>query len=121
MKHCVMTIDDSTSIREMASLTLKSAGYEVLQAQDGLEAIRKLACSSVDLIITDVNMPNMGGLELTASVRENPALKFLPILFLTTESQEVKMEEAMNLGATGWIVKPFHPDQLIRIVKKILG
>lgn len=117
----IMTVEDSTSLREMVSFTLQDAGYEVVEAEDGRDAMGKLTESDVDLVITDMNMPNMNGIELTRELRSDPNYRFVPVVFLTTESQMLKKQEAKSAGATGWIVKPFKPDHLVKVVKKVLG
>jgi len=119
MTKTIMTVDDSSSVREMVSYTLKDAGYEVIQAVDGQDALGKLQ-GQIDMIITDLNMPNMDGLELIKSVRANGATKFIPIVMLTTESQDSKKKEGKSAGATGWIVKPFKPPQILGVVEKLL-
>jgi two-component system chemotaxis response regulator CheY len=121
MSKKIMTVDDSASVRQMVSFTLKGAGYEVSEAQDGRDALNKLNGAGVQMVITDLNMPNMNGLELIKALRAKPECKFMPIVFLTTESQTEKKSEAKAAGATGWIVKPFKPDQLLAVVKKVLG
>jgi two-component system chemotaxis response regulator CheY len=121
MSKTIMTVDDSASIRQMVSFTLREAGYQVLEAVDGRDALSKLNGSSVHMLLTDLNMPNMDGLELIRQVRANAACKFIPIIMLTTESQAEKKQEGKAAGATGWIVKPFKPEQLIAVVKKVLG
>lgn len=120
MSKTILTVDDSSSIRQMISFTLTQAGHRVVEAMDGMEALQKLAKTVPDLMITDLNMPRMDGMELVRKVREIPALKFLPILFLTTEGQEQKRQQARAAGATGWIVKPFKAEQLVTIVQKVL-
>ena len=121
MAKRVMTVEDSTSLREMVSFTLQEAGYEVIEAEDGKDALRKMSGNPVDVVITDLNMPNMNGIELTRSMRANPLYRYIPILVLTTESQAKRKEEARDAGATGWLVKPFRRDQLLQIVRKVLG
>jgi two-component system, chemotaxis family, chemotaxis protein CheY len=121
MSKKIMTVDDSASVRQMVSFTLKGAGYEVSEAEDGRDALTKLAGAGVQMVITDLNMPNMNGLELIKALRAKPECKFMPIVFLTTESQAEKKTEAKAAGATGWIVKPFKPEQLLAVVKKVLG
>jgi len=116
-----MTVEDSTSLREMISFVLTEAGYDVVEAKDGQDALAKLNDSPVDMVITDLNMPLMNGIELTKSLRSTPTYKFIPIVFLTTESQVQKKEAAKEAGATGWIVKPFKPEQLFKVIKKVLG
>ena len=117
----IMTVDDSASVRQMVSFTLKNAGYGVVEAGDGQEALDKLASSSVNMVITDLNMPRIDGIELIRRLRANPSHKFMPIIMLTTESQASKKQEGKSAGATGWIVKPFKPEQLLAVVKKVLG
>lgn len=121
MSKVIMTVDDSTSVRQMVGFALKSAGYDVLEACDGKDALAKLGGAKVDMIITDLNMPNMNGIELIRSVRATAAHKFVPIVLLTTESQAEKKQEGKAAGATGWIIKPFKPEQLTAVVKKLLG
>ena len=116
-----MTVDDSASVRQMVSFTLKNEGYDVSEAVDGLDAITKLENEPVDMVLTDLNMPNMDGIELIKKLRANPKFKFVPIIFLTTESQDEKKQEGKQAGATGWIVKPFKPEQLVGVIKKVLG
>jgi two-component system chemotaxis response regulator CheY len=108
-------------MRQMISFTLNSVGHEVIQACDGKEALQLLQGKKVDLVIADVNMPNMDGITLVKSLREQADYKFIPILVLTTESQESKRQQGKVAGATGWIVKPFNPEQLLNVVKKVLG
>jgi two-component system chemotaxis response regulator CheY len=121
MVKSIITVDDSASVRQMVSFTLKGAGYDILEAGDGKDALAKLAGKKVDMVITDLNMPNMNGIELIKSLRANPSFKFVPIVLLTTESQATKKQEGKAAGATGWIVKPFKPEQLLSVVKKVLG
>ena len=117
----ILIVDDTASMRQMISFTLNSAGYEVLEANDGDEALKLANENTFDLIITDINMPNMNGIELVKSLRNNANYKFTPIILLTTESQQSKREEGKSVGATGWIVKPFNPEQLIQVIEKVLG
>jgi len=119
MSKTIMTVDDSASVRQMVSLTLKDAGYSVIEACDGKDAMGKLS-GPIDMIVTDLNMPNMDGIEFIRSVRATPQYKFVPIVMLTTESQAGKKEEGKAAGATGWIVKPFKPEQLLAVAKKLL-
>lgn len=121
MAKCIMTVDDSASIRQMVAFTLKEGGYEVVQAVDGSDALSKLHDSSVQMIITDLNMPNLDGIGLIRRIREGTRHKFIPIIMLTTESQDSRKQEGKSAGATGWIIKPFRPDQLMSVVKKVLG
>ena len=108
----IMTVDDSSSLRQMVSLVLRGAGYEVVEAMDGLDALSKLKGQELHLFLTDINMPNMDGLEFTRKLRAMPQYKFVPIVLLTTESHPEKKQEGKAAGATAWIVKPFNPDQL---------
>lgn len=121
MGKIIMTADDSASVRQMVSFTLKQSGYEVIEAVDGKDALQKLSGQKVDMLITDLNMPNLDGIGLIKGARAIPTCKFMPIVMLTTESQDGKKQEGKAAGATGWIVKPFKPDQLLSVVKKVLG
>ncbi len=121
MAKLIMTADDSASVRQMVSFTLKQHGYDVVEAVDGKDALVKLQSQKVDMLITDLNMPNLDGIGLIKGARALPACRFIPIVMLTTESQDAKKQEGKAAGATGWIVKPFQPDQLIAVVKKVLG
>lgn len=115
----IMTVDDSASVRQMVAFTLKNAGYGVIEASDGKDALSKLQ-GKVDMVITDLNMPNMDGISLIKAVRAQASYKFIPIVMLTTESQAGKKQEGKDAGATGWIVKPFKPEQLLAVVQKVL-
>jgi two-component system chemotaxis response regulator CheY len=117
----ILTVDDSISIRQIVSFTLKEAGYEVVEACDGVDALLKLENNTVNLVLTDLNMPNMDGIELIRNIRTSQQHKFTPIIMLTTESQNEKKMEGRKAGATGWIVKPFVPEQLIAVIKKVMG
>ncbi len=119
MSQTIMTVDDSASVRQMVSFTLKNAGYQVIEASDGKDALGKLT-GPVKMVITDLNMPNMDGITLIKNIRANPAYKFIPIIMLTTESQAAKKQDGKAAGATGWIVKPFKPEQLLDVVRKVL-
>jgi len=116
----ILTVDDSASIRQMVSFTLRNVGYEVVEAVDGKDGLGKASGEKFDLIVTDLNMPNMDGTQMIAAVRKLPACAFVPILMLTTESQAGKKDEARKAGATGWIVKPFNAEQLIAVVQKLV-
>jgi two-component system, chemotaxis family, chemotaxis protein CheY len=120
MSKTILTVDDSASVRQMVSFTLKDAGYNVIEANDGQDALRKLK-GTIDMVVTDLNMPNVDGLEFIKALRRMPAFKFVPIIMLTTESQMEKKQAGKFAGATGWIVKPFQPEQLIAVVKRVLG
>ena len=117
----ILAVDDSASMRQMVSFTLKGAGYDVTEAKDGQEALQIAKANKYNLVITDINMPLMDGITLTKELRSLPAYKFTPILTLTTESSGEKKMAGKQAGATGWIVKPFNPDQLLATVKKVLG
>ncbi len=117
----VLTVDDSASIRQMVKLTLTGAGYAVVQAADGADGLAKARAAAVDLIVTDLNMPVMNGLGLIRELRKLPSYRGVPIIFLTTESDAALKQEAKAAGATGWITKPFQQDQLIAVVRKVLG
>ena len=120
MGKSILTVDDARTIRQMVSFTLKGAGYDVLEAQDGTFALSILQTHAVDLVLTDVNMPNMNGIELTRQLRALPSFAKTPIVLLTTESDPGKKAEGRAAGATGWIVKPFGQEQLLAIVNKLL-
>ncbi|THB66013.1 MAG: response regulator [Gammaproteobacteria bacterium] len=117
----VLIVDDSASMRQMVTFTLKSAGHGVEEAVDGVDALKKAKMGNFDLIVSDVNMPNMDGITFVKEMRGLEAYKFTPILLLTTESAADKKQEGKAAGATGWIVKPFSPDQLLSTAKKVLG
>jgi two-component system chemotaxis response regulator CheY len=121
MSKVILTADDSASVRQMVSFTLKDAGYQVIEAADGSDALVKAKANGVHMVVTDLNMPNMNGIELIKALRSEPNYRFTPIVMLTTESQDSKKQEGKAAGATGWIVKPFKPDQLLAVVKKVLG
>lgn len=120
MGKTIMTVDDSASVRQMVSFTLKDAGYDVIEASDGVDALSKLK-GPVNLVLTDLNMPRMDGIELIKNIRKDAVNKFVPVIMLTTESQNEKKVEGKSAGATGWIVKPFQPDQLLAVIKKVIG
>jgi two-component system chemotaxis response regulator CheY len=120
MGKTALVVDDSMSIRQMVAFTLKQAGFDVLEGMHGQEALSVVDGKSVDLVITDLNMPVMDGMTLIRNLREKPQFKFTPILMLTTESQESRKQEGKAAGATGWIVKPFDPDKLLQVVSKVV-
>ena len=120
MSKTILIVDESESIREVVSFTLKNEGYEVLVGVDGKDALKFLDGTHIDLIITDLHMPEMDGIEFIKNVRAMDLYKRIPILFLTTESQASKKMEAKEAGATGWIIKPFVPAKLIAALKKVL-
>ena len=120
MAKNILIVDDSASVRQVVSIALRGAGYEVQEGCDGKDALSKLKGQKVHMIISDVNMPNMDGIRLVKAVKQLPAYKFTPIVMLTTESQESKKREGQEAGAKAWIVKPFKPDQLLGVVQKLV-
>ena len=120
MKRTVLVVDDAMTMRKMVSFTLRGSGYETVEAGDGVDALAVLGRQQVDLIITDVNMPRMDGIEFTRQARQALRGRPVPILILTTESEVEKKNQARAAGATGWIVKPFQQEQLLAIVAKVL-
>jgi len=120
MTKTALVVDDSPTIRQLVSFTLQQAGFDVVQGTDGRDALEQLAGRQLSLVITDLNMPVMDGLGLIRNLRAQPQYKFVPILMLTTESQETKKQEGKAAGATGWIVKPFNPDQLLQVIAKVV-
>lgn len=116
----ILIADDSDSVRELVSFTLENAGYHVLVGVDGEDALKHLNGVEIDLVLTDLHMPNLDGIGLIKNIRAKPQYQFVPILFLTTESQAEKKEEAKAAGATGWIVKPFVPEKLLATVTKVI-
>lgn len=121
MAKTVLAVDDSASIRQMVSFTLKSAGYDVIEAADGQEGLDKAKTRAFNLVLTDQNMPRMDGLTLIKSLRGMPSYRSVPILMLTTESSDAMKSQGRTAGATGWLVKPFDPNKLIEVVKKVIG
>ena len=117
----ILAVDDSASMRQMVSFSLKGAGYQVMEACDGNEALSIARQNRFDLVLSDVNMPNMNGIELVKELRQLADYKFTPILMLTTESAGDMKMQGKQAGATGWIVKPFNPDQLLSTIKRVLG
>ncbi len=117
----ILAVDDSASMRQMVAFTLKGAGYNVIEAVDGKDALEKAKSGGADVILTDVNMPNMDGIELVRQLRQLPKYKFTPMLLLTTESAADKKAQGKAAGATGWLVKPFNPEQLLATIAKVLG
>lgn len=117
----ILTVDDSSSVRQMVTFTLTKAGYEVVEAVDGKDGLDKAGREKFDLIITDLNMPNMDGIQMMTGIRKLSGYGFTPILMLTTESQAEKKDEGRKAGATGWIVKPFNSDQLVSVLRKLVS
>ncbi len=117
----VLSVDDSASIRQMVKMTLDGAGYTVLEAADGAQGLAQARSKTVDVVITDLNMPVMDGMTFVKELRKLPAYMGVPILLLTTESDAAKKAQAKAAGATGWITKPFQPQQLLDTLKKVIG
>ncbi len=117
----ILAVDDSNSMREMVAFTLKSAGFDVAEAPDGVEALELAKKEKFKVVLCDVNMPRMDGISLVKALRQLPDYKFTPLLMLTTEAGPEKKQEGRAAGATGWLVKPFNPDQLIATVNKVIG
>jgi two-component system chemotaxis response regulator CheY len=118
--HSILAVDDSISMRQMVSFTLKNAGYEVVEAVDGEDAFDKARQRAFDLALTDQNMPRLDGIGLTKRLREHPNFKTTPILILTTESSDQMKQAGRAAGATGWLVKPFDPAKLIEVIRKVV-
>ncbi len=121
MAKTILAVDDSTSIRQMVAFTLKGAGYEVIEAADGQEGLDKAKLKTVNLVLTDQNMPKMDGLTLVKTLRGLPQYKTVPMLMLTTESSDAMKAQGKAAGATGWLVKPFDPNKLLEVVAKIIS
>lgn len=120
MAKTILIVDDSASMRQLVAFAVKDAGYEVVTAVDGKDALGKLNGIKADMVVTDLNMPNMDGIELIKQLRSSPATKFTPVVMLTTESQESRKQEGKQAGASGWIIKPFTPEKLIEVIKKFV-
>lgn len=121
MAKTILTVDDSASIRQMVKLTLSGAGYRVVEAEDGELGLVAAKRGGIDMVLTDLNMPKMNGISLIRELRRLPTYTGVPIVLLTTESDAERKQEAKAAGATGWITKPFQPDQLLSVTKKVLG
>ncbi len=121
MSANILTVDDSASIRLTTRVTLSNAGYAVTEAVDGVDGLNKLKAGPFDLVITDLNMPNMDGLTMIRELRKLPAFTGVPVIFLTTESDGELRQQAKAAGATGWLTKPFDPENLVKIARKVLG
>lgn len=117
----ILAVDDSASIRQMVSFTLRSAGYNVVEASDGQEGLERARDAGVNLVLTDQNMPRMDGISMIKSLRGMPQYQNVPILVLTTESSDALKQQARAAGATGWLVKPFDPKRLVDVLHKVLG
>jgi two-component system, chemotaxis family, chemotaxis protein CheY len=120
MPKTVLTVDDSVSMRQMITFTLAKAGFDILEAGDGVEALAVAAGKHLDLVITDINMPNMDGITLVQRLRAQPEFRYTPILVLTTEAGPELKQKGREAGATGWIVKPFSPEKLLDVVDKVI-
>lgn len=120
MSKTILVVDDSASLRQVVSIALKGAGYDVLEAGDGKEALGVLDGRKVNLIISDVNMPNMDGITMVTEVKKNPSYKFTPIIMLTTESQDDMKQKGREAGVKAWVVKPFKPEQMLDAVSKLV-
>jgi two-component system chemotaxis response regulator CheY len=120
MGKTIMVIDDSASVRQVVGIALRGAGYEVIEAQDGKDALGKLDGKKIHLMVCDVNMPNMNGIEFLKASKQMPAYKFTPVIMLTTESGEDKKMQGQAAGAKAWMVKPFQPPQLLNAVSKLI-
>ena len=120
MVKTFLIVDDSASMRQLISCTIKNVGHNVLIAENGNDALDKLGNTKIDIVITDLNMPDMDGIELIKKLRSMPVHKFVPIVMLTTEAQETKKQEGKQAGASGWIMKPFSPAQLLDVIKKFV-
>ncbi len=121
MNKTIMTVDDSASFRQLVAITLFTNGYEVKEAVNGPDALSKLDGNKIHMMFVDLNMPGMTGIELVHAVKSDPAYKFVPIIMLSSESEQNCKNAARTAGAAGWIVKPFKPEQLLAVVKKVLG
>ncbi len=119
MGKLVMTVDDSSTVRQVLEMTLTEAGYDVVEAVDGRDALEKWAENPIDMLITDLNMPNLDGIGLIKEIRQNKEHRFLPIIMLTSETQPEMKEAGKRAGASGWIVKPFKPEQLLAVVRMV--
>ncbi|EEF24248.1 two-component system sensor histidine kinase/response regulator, putative [Ricinus communis] len=120
MAKTILVVDDSASLRQVVSIALKGAGYEVIEANDGKDALSKLNGQKIHLIISDVNMPNMDGISFVKAAKQLPAYKFTPVIMLTTEAGESKKAEGQAAGAKAWVVKPFQPAQMLTAVSKLI-
>jgi len=120
MSKTILVVDDSASVRQVVSIALKSAGYSVIEACDGKNALSKLTGDKIHLIISDVNMPIMDGISMVKEIKQLPAYKFTPVIMLTTEGSDAKKKEGQAAGAKAWIVKPFQPEQMLKAVSMLI-
>jgi len=116
----ILIVDDSVSVRSLVSSALRQAGFDVVEAVDGADALDKVD-AGFDMVITDINMPNIGGIELLGLLRERSDTRFMPVIVLTTESQKQLRDKALAVGASGWMVKPFEPASLVAVVRRFIG
>lgn len=121
MSKLILVVDDSASIRQVVSMTLKSAGYSVIEAVDGKDALEKLNGQKINLVISDVNMPNMDGISFVREMKQKPNYKFTPVIMLTTEGSEDKKKAGQAAGAKAWVVKPFKPEQMLQAVSMLIA
>lgn len=121
MSKTILIVDDSSSVRSVVGIALKGAGYEVIEACDGKDALSKMTGQKIHLIVSDVNMPIMDGITFVKELKKLPAYKFTPVCMLTTEAGELKMQEGKAAGAKAWIIKPFQPPKLLDVVSKLVG
>lgn len=119
MAKTIMVVDDSASLRQVVGIALKGAGYEVIEARDGADALARLNGQKINLVVSDVNMPNMDGISFVKQFKSMPNYRFTPVIMLTTESQEEKKREGQAAGAKAWVVKPFKPEVLLNAVQKL--
>ena len=120
MAKTIMIVDDSASLRQVVSIALNGAGYDVIEGCDGKDALAKLTGQKIHLVISDVNMPNMDGISFVRALKQLPGYKFTPVIMLTTESQEAKKQQGQAAGAKAWVVKPFRPEQMLGAVQKLV-
>ncbi|QTA77947.1 Signal transduction response regulator, receiver domain-containing protein [Desulfonema limicola] len=121
MPKTIMVVEDVTSMRGLVAITLNTAGYHVVEACNGEDALKRLAEQKVHMIISDVNMPSMNGLEFLKIIKSNPDYKFIPVVMLTTQGDETTKKKGQMAGAKAWIVKPFKPESILKVVQKIIG
>lgn len=120
MGRKILAVDDSPTVRQLLHLTLSDAGYDVVEAEDGEQALQKFSENQFDMLVTDLNMPNLDGIRLIEEVRKLPGNRFLPIIMLTTESKDGVRQQGKRAGASGWIVKPFRPEQVLGVVRMVM-
>lgn len=116
----ILAVDDSATVRKALGMTLRGAGYDVVEAENGEDALRLFESQRIDLLVTDLNMPRLNGLGLIEKVRQLPGLRFLPIIMLTTESRQAMKEQGKSAGASGWLTKPFKPEQVLGVVRMVM-